>query len=298
MKVLELQAVYVMWLREMKKFFRSWSRVIGMIAMPAFFLAFLGMGFQSFQIQGVSYSAVIANILIASWGLPPNLGPVESYWVAKIAGSIADVVAQSLGLNYTNFLAPGIVGMILLFASMVAGLSILWDREFGFLKEVMVTPVSRLSIALGRTMGGVTTAIMQGLLILGISLFMGVKVNVPTGLSLSAVFMVLISTSFVCLGMAFASRMTDFQGFMLIMNFIIFPLFFLSGALFPLSSFPSWVQTVAYFDPLTYGVDALRTTLVGIGGTMPLTTNFLVLIGFTAATLLLATYLFQRSEVD
>ena len=92
--------------------------------------------------------------------------------------------------------------------------------------------------------------------------------------------------------------MTDFQGFMLIMNFIVFPLFFLSGALFPLSSFPSWVQSIAYLDPLTYGVDALRTTLVGIGGTMPLTVNFLVLIGFTAAMLLVSTYLFQGTEVD
>jgi ABC-2 type transport system permease protein len=297
MKRLEVQTVYVMWLREMKKFFRSWSRVVGMIAMPAFFLVFFGIGFQSFQVTGFSYSEIIANILIASWNLPP-LNPIESYFVASFANSIANAVATSLGINYLNFLAPGIVGMILLFASMTAGMSILWDREFGFLKEVMVAPVSRLSIALGRTLGGVTTAIMQGVLILGISLFLGVKITGPAGLSLSLVFMVLVSTAFVCLGMAFASRMTDFQGFMLIIQFVFFPLFFLSGALFPLSSFPSWVQAIAYGDPLTYGVDALRTTLVGIGGTMPLTSNFLVLIGFTAATLLLATYLFQRSEVD
>ena len=188
--------------------------------------------------------------------------------------------------------------MILLFASMIAGMSILFDREFGFLKEVMVAPVSRLSIAMGRTLGGVTTAIMQGLLILGISIPMGVNISGPAGLSLSLVFMMLISTGFVGLGVAFAAKMTDFQGFMLIMNFIVFPLFFLSGALFPLSSFPSWVQSIAYLDPLTYGVDALRTTLVGIEGTMPLTIDFLILIGFTAAMLLVSTYLFQGTEVD
>jgi ABC-2 type transport system permease protein len=255
------------------------------------------MGFQNFQISGIPTSAFISNILISYWNLPP-LGPIETYIVGNIATQAANYIAANMGFSYMNFLAPGMVGMILLFASMVAGLSILWDREFGFLKEVMVAPVSRLSIAVGRTLGGVTTAIMQGALILGISLFMGVKISGPMGLSLSLVFMVLISTAFVCLGMAFASRMTDFQGFMLIMNFIIFPLFFLSGALFPLSAFPSWVQTIAYFDPLTYGVDALRTTLIGMMGTLSLWVNFGILIGFTAGTLLLSTYLFQKSEVD
>ncbi|MBS7267825.1 MAG: ABC transporter permease [Candidatus Freyarchaeota archaeon] len=284
-----------MWLREMKKFFRSWSRVVGMVAMPAFFLAFMGMGFQSFQIPGIPSSAFIANyleeVLRSFWGFNQYV----AYWEAQY---LAGVLAQKLGLNYLSFLSPGIIGMILLFASMVAGMSILFDREFGFLKEVMVAPVSRLSIAMGRTLGGVTTAIMQGLLILGISIPMGVNISGPAGLSLSVVFMMLISTGFVGLGVAFAAKMTDFQGFMLIMNFIVFPLFFLSGALFPLSSFPSWVQSIAYLDPLTYGVDALRTTLVGIGGTMPLTIDFLILIGFTAAMLLVSTYLFQGTEVD
>ncbi|MEM2135165.1 MAG: ABC transporter permease [Candidatus Freyarchaeota archaeon] len=292
---LELQAVYVMWLREMKKFFRSWSRVVGMVAMPAFFLAFMGMGFQSFQIPGIPSSAFIASyleeVLRSFWGFNQYV----AYWGAQY---LAGVLAQKLGLNYLSFLSPGIIGMILLFASMVAGMSILFDREFGFLKEVMVAPVSRLSIAMGRTLGGVTTAIMQGLLILGISIPMGVNISGPAGLSLSVVFMMFISMGFVGLGVAFAAKMTDFQGFMLIMNFIVFPLFFLSGALFPLSSFPSWVQSIAYLDPLTYGVDALRTTLVGIGGTMPLTIDFLILIGFTAAMLLVSTYLFQGTEVD
>jgi ABC-2 type transport system permease protein len=278
----------------MKKFFRSWSRVIGMIAMPFFFLAFLGLGFQSLSLPGIVSSAGVANILLSYWQYPSNLSILASY----IAGQSANYLLQNLGLSYTNFLAPGMVGMILLFASMVAGMSIMWDREFGFLKEVMVAPVSRLSIAIGRTMGGVTTAIMQGLLILGISLLIGVKITSPTGLSMSVVFMLLVSTAFVCLGMAFASRMTDFQGFMLIMNFIIFPLFFLSGALFPLSAFPSWLQIIAYLDPLTYGVDALRTTLIGMMGTLSLWINFGVLIAFTAVMLLLSTYLFQKSEVD
>lgn len=266
-----------------------------MVAMPAFFLVFMGMGFESFEISGLPSSAFIANYITEAlqsvWGVNQYVAYFGSQY-------LADELAKELGLNYLSFLSPGIIGMILLFASMVAGMSILFDREFGFLKEVMVAPVSRFSIAMGRTLGGVTTAIMQGLLILLISIPLGVNISNPAGLSLSVVFMMLISMGFVGLGVAFAAKMTDFQGFMLIMNFIVFPLFFLSGALFPLSSFPSWVQTIAYLDPLTYGVDALRTTLVGIGGTMPLTVNFLVLIGFTAAMLLVSTYLFQGTEVD
>ncbi len=281
MEILELDIVYALWLRDMKKFFRSKIRIIGLVAMSAFFLVFLGMGFQSYQIPGLPSSATIAGFL--------PFDPLVSYL-------IAEQFLNSLGLNYMNFLAPGLVGLILLTASMTAGSSIIADRQFGFLKEIMVTPVSRFSIAMGRTLGGVTNSVIQGLLILGISLLMGVKITNLAGFGLSIIFMIIISTSFVSLGVAFASKTAESQGFQLIMNFIFFLLFFLSGALFPLSSFPGWVQSIAYLNPLYYGVDALRTTLVGIGGTMPLTVDFLGLIGFTAAMLLLSTYLFQRTE--
>ena len=145
--------------------------------------------------------------------------------------------------------------MSILFSSTFGGLSMLWDREFGFLKEIMVAPVSRVSIVLGRIAGGATTTLIQAILILGISFIMGFKVASVSSVFLALVFMTLISITFLGLGLIFASKMRDMQGFSIVMNFVIFPLFFLSGALYPLDNFPVWLRTVSKFNPLTYGVD-------------------------------------------
>ncbi|MHC1630734.1 MAG: ABC transporter permease [Methanotrichaceae archaeon] len=201
------------------------------------------------------------------------------------------------GVDYVSFLTPGIIGMTLLFSSTFAGLSVLWDREFGFLKEIMVAPVSRLSIMMGRTSGGVTTAVMQGLILLVPGIFMGLKTTGFGGFLLSLVFMVLIATIFNGLGLAFASKMKDMSGFSLIMNFMVFPIFLLSGALFPVENLPSWLRTLSYLDPLTYGVDGLRGSLVGVGS-FSLVLDFGVLVVSCAAALGLGAYLFEISDVD
>ena len=247
-------AIYVLWLREMKRFLRAKSRVIGTLAMPLFFLAFLGLGFGNMNIPGM------AN-----------------------------------GGDYIHFLVPGIVGMTMLFTSMFAGISVLWDREFGFLKEIMVAPVNRISIVIGRIVGGATTSIFQGILILGISILMGFKIAGISAFLLSVIFMLLISSTFIGLGLIFASKMKDMQGFSLIMHFVIFPLFFLSGALFPLENLPVWIRYISYLDPLTYGVDGLRGALIGVSSFSVLF-NFAVLIGFSTVIILLGAYFFEKSE--
>ncbi|MFP4083092.1 MAG: ABC transporter permease [Candidatus Aminicenantes bacterium] len=247
-------AVYVLWLREMKRFLRARSRVVGALAMPLFFLAFLGLGFRRIAVPGLE----------------------------------GDV-------NYIRFLVPGIIGMSLLFSSTFAGLSVLWDREFGFLKEIMVAPVNRVSIVLGRMAGGMTTALIQAVLILGISFLMGFKITSLPSVFLALVFMTLIAVTFIGLGLIFASKMKDIQGFSIIMNFVIFPLFFLSGALYPLDNFPFWLRYLSHIDPLTYGVDGLRGTLVGISS-YTLAVNFIVLASFSLAMIFLGTYFFEKSE--
>ena len=252
--IINTTAIYVLWLREMKRFLRAKSRVIGTLAMPLFFLAFLGLGFGNMNIPGM------AN-----------------------------------GVDYIHFLVPGIVGMTMLFTSMFAGISVLWDREFGFLKEIMVAPVNRISIVIGRIVGGATTSIFQGILILGISILMGFKILNISAFLLSVIFMLLISSTFIGLGLIFASKMKDMQGFSLIMNFVIFPLFFLSGALFPLENLPVWIRYISYLDPLTYGVDGLRGILVGVSSFSVLF-NFAVLIGFSAVMIFLGAYFFEKSE--
>ena len=252
--IINATAIYVLWLREMKRFLRAKSRVIGTLAMPLFFLAFLGLGFGNMNIPGM------AN-----------------------------------GVDYIHFLVPGIVGMTMLFTSMFTGISVLWDREFGFLKEIMVAPVNRISIVIGRIVGGATTSIFQGILILGISILMGFKIAGISAFLLSVIFMLLISSTFIGLGLIFASKMKDMQGFSLIMNFVIFPLFFLSGALFPLENLPVWIRYISYLDPLTYGVDGLRGALIGVSSFSVLF-NLAVLMGFSAVMIFLGAYFFEKSE--
>jgi len=260
---LDLYAVYSIWLREMIRFFRLRSRMVGSLGAPFFFLAFLGIGFGS---AGSSVSAIP--------GIPE-------------------------GINYISYLTPGIIGMTLLFSSTFAGLSVLWDREFGFLKEIMVAPVSRIAIVLGRTAGGVTTAIMQSMIILISGLAMGMKLPSIEGFLLSFVFMVLIAATFIGMGLAFASKMTDMSGFSLIMNFLIFPLFFISGAIYPIERFPQEARVLVYIDPLTYGVDGLRYSLIGPGAnTLPILLDLGVLALICILMLGLGTYLFEASEVE
>lgn len=256
MKLINPTAIYVMWLREMKRFSRAKSRVVGTLAMPLFFLAFLGFGFTNMSLPN----------------MPDNI-------------------------SYIDFLVPGMVGMTMLFTSMFAGISVLWDREFGFLKEIMVAPVSRVSLVLGRIAGGTTTSVIQGVMILIISFLMGFKIPTFPGFMSSVLLMFLISISFIGLGLVFASKMTDIHGFSMVMNFVIMPLFFLSGALFPLENLPAIIRYIAYLDPLTYGVDGLRGSLIG-ASQFPLLLNITVLIGFCLLMVSMGAYLFEKTEVD
>lgn len=256
MRRISTAAIYTIWLREMKRFTRAKSRVVAGLATPFFFLAFLGFGLNQ-------------NFVFP--GLPS-------------------------GLNYVDFLAPGIIAMVLLFSSMFAGISVLWDRQFGFLKEIMVAPVSRTSIVLGRISAGITTGVFQGIIILLLSILIGFNVLSLFGLLVSLVFIVLISSAFVAVGLAFASRMEDMQGFQIIMNFFIMPVFLLSGALFPLDNLPSWLSVLAYINPLTYGVDGLRGSLIGVAH-LPLIVNFTILFAFCLAMIGLGTYLFSKTEI-
>ncbi|HHV23483.1 MAG: ABC transporter permease [Methanosarcina sp.] len=254
---LNLTAIYTIWLREMIRFFRAKSRVIASFSMPLFFLVFLGLGFNS----SFKFS-----------GLTP-------------------------GIDYIDFLAPGIIGMALLFDSLSSGLSVLMDKQFGFLKEIMVAPVDRLSIVIGKTLGGTTTALIQGLIILIVASLIGFEVKEVSGLLSSLVFMVLISVSFVGIGMIFASKIDDMHGFQLITRLVAFPVFLLSGAFFPSTNLPTWLRYLHYINPLSYGVDGLRFCLIGTSQFPPIQDLF-VLLGFCIFTMVSGTYFFSIVEVE
>jgi ABC-2 type transport system permease protein len=251
-----MNTVYVIWLREMKKFIRNKSRLVGSLMMPFFFLSFLGVGLNS---------------VVSIPGLPA-------------------------GATYLDFLAPGIVAMALLFSSMFAGVSILWDRQFGFLKEIMVAPVSRTSIVLGRMFAGMTIGIIQAFAILLISVLLGVRITSLEGVMASILFIILIAMSFVGVGISLASRMRDMHGFQLIMNFLIMPTFMLSGALFPLDNLPVWLAALSYINPLTYGVDGLRGLITGVSH-LPVLIDLGILSAFCIFIISLARYLFNKTEV-
>ena len=257
-RIIDPLPIYTMWLREMKRFLRVKARVVGSLLMPLFFLAFLG--------------------------LPMSFIPARQ-------------IPGLEGIGYLDFLAPGIVGMTLLFAGTMSGASVIWDKEFGFLKEVLVAPVNRFSVILGRSLGGMTTAIIQALIIVGIAVAMGVALSSVSGFFLAIIIMILTCAAFTGFGLIIATKLGNLEGFMAIMNLIIFPIFLLSGALFPIQSMPSWLRYIMYIDPLTYGVDGLRGTLIGVS-TFPLWLDFTVLLILCLALATLGSYFFSRMEAD
>jgi ABC-2 type transport system permease protein len=165
--------------------------------------------------------------------------------------------------SYIQFVAPGVIGMSVLFTSVFSGIGLLWDRQFGFLKETLVAPVPRLTVMIGKTLGGATVATIQGLIVLVICLIVGFRPVNWLMLPVAVFFMILTAIVFAGLGMAIGSRLQDMQGFQLIMNFLVLPIYFLSGALFPLSDLPTVLSFFTRIDPLSYGVDALRNVLIG-----------------------------------
>ncbi len=248
-----MTTIYILLIRQLKRYLRSKPRIIGSLGQPVLFLVALGFGF----------------------------GPVF-----QRAGEG----------SYINFLAPGIIGMSIIFTAIFSGIEIIWDRQFGFLKETLVAPVYRFNIMLGRTMGGAIVATMQGTIVFFISVLIGFSPVNWWLVPLAILFMFLISLLFTAMGTAIASRLSDMQGFQLIMNFLIMPLFFLSGALFPLEGLPKAIDIVAKVDPLTYGIDALRIIFLGVGY-FSLMTDLVVLLTVTIAFLLLGSYLFSKIEI-
>lgn len=197
------------------------------------------------------------------------------------------------GLPYIGFLAPGIIGMIILFTSIFSGISIIYDRQFGFLKEILVAPVSRSSIVIGKTFGGATIATINGLVVLGIATALGFM-EFGIGTFLAIPFMILIAISFVALGLIIASRMKNMEGFQMIMSFLVMPIFLLSGALFPLDTAPDIMKWVSYFDPLSYGVDGIRGSLVGVAN-FELVIDFSILFLISIAMISFGTLMFKKS---
>jgi ABC-2 type transport system permease protein len=245
-------AIYILWLRELKRYVRSRVQIVVSLGQPCLYLLALGFG----------------------------LGPV---------------FRQAGQGSYLQFMAPGVVGMTVLFSSVFSGIAMLWDRQFGFLKETLVAPVSRMQIMVGRTLGGATVAVIQGTLILVICLIAGFRPHHWLAIPLAFLFVVMVACVFAALGMAIGSVIKDMQGFQLVMNFLVMPIFFLSGALFPLANLGWLMNVVTKLDPLTYGVDGLRGALIN-NWYFNLTLDVVLLAAIGALFLSAGAYLFSRIE--
>jgi ABC-2 type transport system permease protein len=197
--------------------------------------------------------------------------------------------------NYIEFLAPGVVGMGVMFSAVFSGIELIWDKQFGFIKETLVAPVPRYVIMLGRTAGGATVALMQGVLVVLASVLVGFRPEFAGHLPLALLFMVLVAIMFTALGTSIACVVADFQAFPLVMNFLVMPLFFLSGALFPLDQVPKALVVIARFNPLAYGIDGLRGTLIDRWH-FSMGADLLVLTALTLLLLWIASRLFGRIE--
>ena len=248
-----LRTIYIMWLREVKKFGRSPSRIIGALGQPLFYLLALGYGL----------------------------------------GSVFQAAGRG---SYIDFLVPGIIGMSVIFSAIFNGMSIIWDRQFGFLKETLVAPVPRTAIMLGRTLGGASVSTAQGVIVLILTFLFGFHPASWLAVIPAIALILLVATLFSSLGIAVASLLSDMQGFQLIMNFLVMPMFFLSGSLFPLTGVPTPLLLLASIDPLSYGVDSIRSVLLGTSH-FGLSVDISILILFTAILLGAGSYFFSRIEV-
>ena len=248
-----MDIVYTIWLRSVKRYLRSKSRIVGSLGMPLFLMLVLGFGLNS---------------------------------VVRIPG---------MEEGYMDFIIPGIVAMSVLFTSVFSGIQIIWDKQFGFLKATLVAPVSRLEIMIGQTLGGATAAVIQGLILMVLALFIGLHPVGIAGFLIAVGFMALIGVTFTALGIAIASRMEDMHGFQLIMNFIVFLIFGLSGALFPIDGLPDYIRPLTLADPLTYGVEGIRYGLSGTAQIHPLA-SLIVMAACAALMTVVGAYLFRKIQ--
>src|SRR5438128_6961383 len=271
-RMASLRAIYIIWYRDILRYWRDRWRLVASLAQPLLFLLVFGSGLSS---------------------------------------SLGGAFGRGTGISYIQFMYPGIIGMSILFTAIFGAMSIVWDREFGFLKELLVAPIDRSAVAIGKALGSTTQAMIQGLILLVLAPFVGVKLNLLTVIELIPLAAVLafgLST----FGVALASSMKSLQGFQVVMNFLMMPMFFLSGALFPLTNLPGWMTVLTRLDPASYGVDPLRRVVLAESGrssalvdsfgltingqVLPIPLEAGIVLGFGAVMLGIAVVMFQRRD--
>jgi ABC-2 type transport system permease protein len=221
-------------------------------------------------------------------------------WLFVVGNGMSSLVKPHAGFTYVQFIFPGMIGMTILFSSIFSSISIVWDREFGFMKEMLVAPISRLSIVIGKTISGTLISVAQAIIILVLIPFLGIPLTVSQFFEVVAVA-VLVSFCITSLGILIAARLTSFDGFNIIMNFLVMPMLFLSGAMYPVTAMPSALRHMTFINPLTYGIDAFKHVLLRsgappLGPEFPLLLDLVLVAAISAIMLTLAALSFRRKE--
>jgi ABC-2 type transport system permease protein len=254
----QLKGIYALWYRESKIFTRQSSRIISSLVNPLL-------------------------------------------WFVVVGGGIGSVVSIT-GVNYQTFIYPGVLIQAVLFSSIFFGVYIIWDKKVDFLKEVLVSPMSRTSIFIGKVLGGCTETTIQAaiLLLIGASLtYLGLMQGLHMTVSsvvISCIILFISTAGMVSVGLIIGSQMESPEGYELVISFVIFPMFFLSGALFPINNLPGWLAPFTFLDPATYAVDGLRSALLGTSA-FPLALDFAIVSIFTAAMIAVGTYAFKKMKL-
>ena len=254
----QLKGVYALWYREYKVFIREKSRVVASVVNPIL-------------------------------------------WFLVIGGGIGSAVNIS-GVNYQTFIFPGVLLQSILFSSIFFGVYIVWDKKIDFLKEVLVSPLSRTAIFMGKVAGGATDTLIQIviLLIVGyafayMGLMPGIRLDL-VNLLISMVFILITIVAAVSIGLIMGSQMESPEGFQLVSSFVIFPMFFLSGAFFPINNLPAYLSPFVYINPMTYSVDGLRAAMLG-NSVFPMALDLAVITSFAAAMVFVGTHAFKKMKL-
>ncbi|MFZ4452820.1 ABC transporter permease [Salibacterium aidingense] len=273
-----MEGIFAIWQRDVTKFFRDRARLFGSFTMPILFLLIFGGGLS---------------------------GTME--------GLVSGSIEGGGEFQYIQFVFPGIVAMTLLMTSVFSSLSIIEDRDFGYMKEILVSPVSRVNIAVGKMLGASTVACLQGMMMFLLIPFLGIRYSVLSLLQVLP-FMFLLACALSSVGLLIASFLKSTQGFQLIVQILVMPMVFLSGALFPVNNMPGWMDIIVKINPVTYGVDVMKKVMIDIDSLSPMireamglnltlfgrsitvAEEVLFMLVFTTVLVLLATLSFRRSN--
>jgi ABC-2 type transport system permease protein len=250
--VANLRGTYIIWFRDLLRWWRDRQRILPSIVQPILYLFVFGVGLGSAIGGGI--------------------------------GGARGAAAAGIGVSYTTFMYPGVLAMSILFTSIFSAMSIVWDREFGFLKEIQVAPISRTAVAVGKALGGSTVAMLQASLLLLVAPLVGVQLTPLLVVQILALLF-LLAFALSAVGVAIASRLRSMEGFQVVMNFVLMPILFLSGAFFPLRGLPAWLETLTRLDPAAYAVDALRRVVLTSAGAPEAVAGSLAIAGPTGEPL-------------